>query len=193
MDNKQASRITGGNSEYGRVASDFYPTPPEATQALLNYLRLPSGTVIWEPACGEGDMVSAIRDNGYICHASDVRDTGVGEVSDFLDCVAPECDWIITNPPFGLAADFIRKSKEHGKPFAMLVKAHFWSAKSRLALFNENTPSDILPLTWRPDFTYKTRGKGSPLLDVMWCVWRNAEKTVFQPLEKPAPNSRFAG
>lgn len=60
MDSLQASRIAGGNSAIGRRESDFYPTPPEVTVALLDFLRLPKNTVIWEPAAGEGDMLEAI-------------------------------------------------------------------------------------------------------------------------------------
>lgn len=41
MDSLQASRIAGGNSAIGRRESDFYPTPPEVTVALLDFLRLP--------------------------------------------------------------------------------------------------------------------------------------------------------
>ena len=36
MDSLQASRIAGGNSAIGRRESDFYPTPPEVTVALLD-------------------------------------------------------------------------------------------------------------------------------------------------------------
>ena len=57
MDARQASRINGGNSVTGRRASDFYPTPPEATIALMQFLNLPIGMRIWEPACGQGHMV----------------------------------------------------------------------------------------------------------------------------------------
>lgn len=32
------SRIAGGNSDYGRNQSDFYPTPPEVTMSLLIHL-----------------------------------------------------------------------------------------------------------------------------------------------------------
>lgn len=65
MDSLQASRIAGGNSAIGRRESDFYPTPPEVTVALLDFLRLPENTVIWEPAAGEGDMLETIRACGY--------------------------------------------------------------------------------------------------------------------------------
>lgn len=41
---------------------------------------------------------------------------------------------------------------------------------------------------WRPDFLFKKRGAGSPLMDVMWCVWQvGNRKTVYIPLDKPEP------
>ena len=96
-------------------------------------------------------------------------------------------EWIITNPPFSLAEQFIRRSGEHKIPFAMLVKSQYWHAIKRFFLFYENKPAYILPLTWRPDFLFKTRGSGSPLMDVMWCVWiPGATKTEYRPLLKPS-------
>ena len=34
------SRIAGGNTAYKRSNADFYPTPPDVTFALLDFLRL---------------------------------------------------------------------------------------------------------------------------------------------------------
>lgn len=180
MDKKQANRIVGGNSAYKRAESDFYPTPPEATQALLDFLKLPKGTVIWEPACGEQHMAEVMRLNGYEVLTTDIQ-TG----TDYLTAERMECDWIITNPPFSLADQFIRRSIEHGKPFALLLKSQYWHAKKRLALFRSYPPAFVCPLTWRPDFTFKQRGKGSPLMDVMWVVWGGCHDTRYIPLEKP--------
>ena len=179
------SRICGGNTAYKRNASDFYPTPPEATQALLNFLRLPEGTTVWEPACGEGHMVEVMEKNRLEVIGTDIQ-TG----TDFLQAEAPEeVQWIITNPPFSLAEEFIRKSAEHRVPFAMLLKSQYWHAAKRVALFSTITPAYVLPLTWRPDFLFKTRGKGSPLMDVIWCVWiPGVQKTRFLPLQKPSDN-----
>lgn len=53
------ARINGGNTAYKRVASDFYPTPPEATQALLDFLNIPHGSVVWEPASFDGGQYNA--------------------------------------------------------------------------------------------------------------------------------------
>ena len=101
-----ASRIVGGNSAFDRNQSDFYPTPPEATQALLDFLHIPPSMRIWEPACGEGHMVEVMERNGLEVIGTDIQ---LG--TDFLTAELPEgIDWIITNPPFSLAEDFIKNA-----------------------------------------------------------------------------------
>ena len=182
MKDLKGSRIVGGNTAWKRQASDFYPTPPEATQALLDFLKIPVGTVIWEPAVGEGHMAKVMEKNGLRVIGTDIQ-TG----TDFLQADFPHgVNWIITNPPFSLAEEFIRTASKHGVPFAMLLKSQYWHAARRVALFSQVTPSYVLPLTWRPDFMFGTRGSGSPLMDVIWCVWLPCErKTEYIPLSKP--------
>ena len=148
----------------------------------MNFLLLPCNQKIWEPACGEGHMVDAIRNRGY-----DVIGTDINMGVDFLTAELPDgVDWIITNPPFSHAEHFIRRCVEHKKPFALLLKSQYWHAKKRFKLFWEYPPAYVLPLTWRPDFLFKHRG-GSPLMDVMWCVWtvRDLGQTVYVPLSRP--------
>lgn len=161
--------------------------------ALLDFLRLPKNTTIWEPAAGEGDMLQAIMACGY----GSSFGTDISEGFDFLSHdifkrLLTGFDWIITNPPFSLAEDFIRRAAEIEKPFAMLLKSQYWHAAKRAQLFREIPPSYILPLTWRPDFFFKEResgDSGSPLMDVMWCVWmtpwmKNVQ-TIYRPLPRP--------
>lgn len=182
MESITATQIVGGNPTKRRSVADFYPTPPDVTQALMDFIQLPKGTVVWEPACGSGDMVKVMEKNGLHVIGTDIQ-TG----TDFLQAEAPcEVEWIITNPPFSLAEQFIRKSEEHKVPFAMLLKSQYWHAAKRVALFSSITPSYVLPLTWRPDFHFKTRKGGSPLMDVIWVVWiPGAYKTEYIPLVKP--------
>lgn len=164
--------------------------------ALLDFLRLPKSTTIWEPAAGDGDMLDAIRACGY----GSSFGTDVSEGFDFL---SPDVftrlltgfDWIITNPPFSLAEDFIRRAAEIQKPFAMLLKSQYWHAAKRATLFEDIPPSYMLPLTWRPDFFFKERksgDSGSPLMDVMWCVWltpwMRGAQTIYRPLPRPPRN-----
>ena len=186
MSEKQfASRIVGGNSATGRRSRDFYPTPPEATIALLDFLNIPAGAKIWECACGSGEMSKTIEAEGYKVISSDIEDRGFGTCGiDFVTYRKSDpFEWIITNPPFVLAEQFIRKAWEYEKPFAFLLKIKFWNAARRVRLFEECRPSYILPLTWRPDFT----GGGASLMDMLWTVWerRTVSGVIFQPLKKP--------
>lgn len=182
IDNLIGSKIAGGNTAYRRSKSDFYPTPPEATQAILDWLKLPNGSKIWECACGEGHMVEVMRQSGYEVIGTDIR----GGYDYLLTETPNNVDFIITNPPFSKAKEFIEKSIERKIPFAFLLKTQFWNSKSRYDLFYSQPPTYILPLTWRPDFLFKTRGKGSPLMDVLWCVWiPEKTETLFRPLLKP--------
>lgn len=183
MNGTEASRISGGNSAYGRAKGDFYPTPPEVTYALLDFLDLPRGTRIWEPACGNGDMVREMETWGY-----QVTGTDISMGQDFLTVPPVPCDWIITNPPFSLSGGFIERCQHIGKPFALLLKSQFWHARKRLKLFREEPPVWVLPLTWRPDFLFKARGGGAPLMDVLWRVWNPGKPsfgTHYQPLPRP--------
>lgn len=188
--NLNASRINGGNSKHGRQESDYYPTPPDATIALLHHLSLPRGTVVWEPACGKGHMSKVIEECGYPTVSTDLRETGYGEGGiDFLECDPRPCDWIITNPPFRLATGFIERCNEIRKPFALLIKSQFWNAGRRFQLFQDMRPSEILPLSWRPDFT----GKGAAMMDMAWCVWNGQGDTRFSPLKRPAKMEAVEG
>ena len=109
------SRIACGNSTTGRRAWDFYQTPPEATLALLSFLGIPKGAVIWECACGSGEMSRTISAAGYDVISSDIEDYGFGQGGiDFLTYRQENrFDWIITNPPFSHAEPFIRRAWEY--------------------------------------------------------------------------------
>lgn len=183
MEKLLATRITGGNTAYKRAESDFYPTPEDVTLALLDFMRIPRGVKIWEPADGAGDMVQAIKSRGYEVIGTDIQ-TG----TDFLETELPEgVGMIITNPPFSASEAFIQHALELGVPFAFLLKSQYWHAARRYSIFEKTPPSYVLPLTWRPDFLFKQRGKGSPLMDVMWCAWMLpfGGGTTFRPLKRP--------
>lgn len=177
--------MVGGNGK--RRADDFYPTPPEATEALcLAGLLDPAMKDAWEPACGDGAMARVLLRHGYEVVATDLVDRGFGHVQDFLKTTAPLADTIITNPPFNLAEAFIRHANEIGtSQIAMLLKSTFWHAAKRIPLFNKYPPAVIAPLTWRLDFT----GGGAPTMDCVWVVWGGPMEqgvTVFHPLPRPA-------
>lgn len=176
---------SGSPSGRSRRKLDEYPTPPEATIALMEFMDL-LPMHIWEPAAGDGSMADVMEDYGHVVTKTDIQ-TG----QDFL---APNtkvyCEAIITNPPFNQSAEFIKKAVCSAPIVAMLLKSQYWHAKKRYDLFVEHPPSFVLPLTWRLDFLYKERGKGTraaPTMETAWSVWGFKENgsTKYIPLEKP--------
>lgn len=183
MSKLNAYSIIGGNPENGRRASDFYPTPPAVTQAILEHIKIPDGGTIWEPAAGDGRMADQIRKNGF-----NVIETDIQTGTDFLTVHEfSQFDWIITNPPFSLADQFILHAVTFQRPFAFLLKVNYFSAKKRLNLFRKFPPSMVCPLTWRPHFLPDLPDKkSSPPMDVAWYVWiPGSRDCVFQPIGKP--------
>jgi len=187
-----SSAIVESQRQWERKPADFYPTPPDVTVALLNALgdRLPSGSSVLEPACGDGAMAKVLTTAGHRVTATDLRDDsgyGVGGC-DFLDCEVGRYDAIFTNPPFNVAAEFISKAVPNARIVAMLLKSQYWHAARRQKLFNQHPPSDIYALTWRPSFLEAERGR-SPLMDVIWTVWDEnyLGPTRFQQIARPIP------
>ena len=84
-----------------RIPNEFYPTPPEATRALLSVETFDGS--IWEPACGEGAIASVLADAGQKVVATDLVDYGYGIPRvDFLKETRPRAKHIVTNPPYGV-------------------------------------------------------------------------------------------
>lgn len=176
--------MIGGTGSHGRHPSDFYETPTEATVALMNQLELDPcdpNTDIWEPACGDGAIAQFLMGMGFYVEPSDIRKETPYFQKDFLTGKPEHCDWIITNPPFNLADEFIRRAWSLEVPFAFLLKATFWNTKAHGKLFQECPATGVYPLTWRPAMA-PDRGK-SPTMDFTWVTWR--WKTEFKPLMRP--------
>ena len=77
MKKEAALRYVGFNVNDDREKDDFYPTPIEATQALLDREKF-TGNVL-EPACGDGAMSKVLINNGYQVISSDLFDRGYGK------------------------------------------------------------------------------------------------------------------
>ena len=181
---KENAQIIGGNGGEARRDKDFYPTPPECTEALIDFLEYENIKIgrVWECAAGDGAIARVLERRWY-----DVVQTDILTGTDFLTAELPEhVDWIITNPPFNLAEQFIRRAALFDIPFAFLLKSQYWHSSRRYPLFYEYRPQYILPITWRPDFTGQGRHGG--LMDVFWCVWNVnifQMQTIYCPLPKP--------
>ncbi len=168
-----AAAITQSMATWERKEKDHYPTPYEATFALLEVDAPANGSFIREPACGEGHISRCLlaAGRGYQVFSSDLRRTGYGTpYEDYLES-EDKSDAVFTNPPFKYAAAFIRRALRQAPYVAMLLKSNYWHTQDRIRLFDEHPPQGIYPLTWRLAFLEDERGK-SPLMDCTWFVWR---------------------
>ena len=175
--------LANGGDKRNRRELDFYPTPPEATHALMQFLNL-SPCCVWEPACGNGAMAEIIKLYGHDVIASDIQTEYGRSNTDFLSEILPKkkVDAIVTNPPFALSVAFINRAVSIAPTVAMLLKSQYWHSAKRIDLFINHSPAYVLPLTWRPDFG----GGGAPTMDVLWTVWiQDSVKTQYQLLRKP--------
>ena len=109
-----------------KIGKDDFQTPPEALNPLIPYLN--HRRVIWECAAGKGNLVNALRQDGFTVIATDIL-----EGTDFLTNNIPIAGYIITNPPFSKKNEFIERCYELGKPFALLLPLRALETKRRQA------------------------------------------------------------
>ncbi len=170
---------------------EYFPTPPWAARAggeLIQALD-PGDWFIWEPACGQGHMADGLADFFNPLRATDIHDHGGAwqclPPLDFLSSAADsfdDADWIVTNPPFGLAAAFVEAGLRRARRgVAILARATFYESAGRYDLFHGSRPCGVkgqfferVPMqlgVWDP--------RGSTATAYAWFLW-------FQPSAEPA-------
>lgn len=155
-----------------REINDFYPTPPEGTEALLNVESF-TGSV-WEPACGDGAMSKVISDHGHVVCSSDLINRGYGRWGvDFLaDPPVYKTANIITNPPFKHAQEFAERALDltTGK-VAMLCRLAWLESVKRKPMFQSTPLSKVWVFSKR---LHMARGGGETkggMIAFAWFVW----------------------
>lgn len=134
----------------GKESLDDFPTPPWATRAFIEHVigGRPSanGLSALEPACGRGFMSSVLEEYFATVKSSDLHDYGYGGVSNFLesDYEDKSFDWVITNPPFKLAEDFIMRGLSIARVgVAMLTRTVFIESIGRYERIFSVRPPNI--------------------------------------------------
>ena len=153
----------------GQNHSDNFQTPTQPVVDLINYIKehgtfLKSEPKIWEPACGKGRMLQTFRDLGYTAYGSDILN-GIDFLKDTPDW---NYNWIITNPPFSLKDQFLKRCYELKVPFALLLPIQALSGIKRSLMFKEHG-LQVLVLPKRVDFEYEDGSfKGKPWFSCAW-------------------------
>lgn len=168
---KRAQSLVGFSNE--RAENDFYPTPTEATHALLQREKFEG--LIWEPACGDGAISTILEDYGYEVLSTDLIDRGYGKGNtDFLtsDLTAPN---IITNPPFSIAEAFLKHSLNQttGK-VAFLCKLQFLEGAKRKVIFENSPLKTVYVFSKRLTMTRNgEKMKNSGMIAFAWFVFEH--------------------
>lgn len=158
---------------------DDFPTPPWATRALLEHVLGPdnvNGRSVLEPACGRGYMSMVLSEYFNTVHSADVHDYGYGEVDDFNLTKWPEdsFDWVITNPPFKSAENFVSKGlsvARHG--VAVLVRTVFIESIGRYERLFQNRPCDTFAqfVERVPIIKGRVDPKATTATGYAWLIW----------------------
>lgn len=189
-------------------ALDYFPTPPWATRAFVPILReldpAFKSRVINEPAAGQGHMALPLSETGARVIASDIEDRpwsasasgtlvrrGGVRIPLGLDFLNPrdvvvEADWVITNPPFNLAVEFVERALDVATFGVAILARTAWveGAIRYRRLFEPRPPNMIaqyverVPMVkgkWDPD------GQGLATA-YAWFVWLK---------DKPAVDTEF--
>lgn len=180
---------------FERDELDWYVEPERATRQLLARERFMGP--VWDPACGGGNIIRALVDNGHRALGTDIKrrvDKSVGWFHgerDFLKMDRPVAGNIICNPPYYRAKGteaFVRKAIElaWGK-VAIFATLQFLAGAARASgLYQECKPTRVWIITPRvscPPGQYLAEGGKAQgdTKDYCWLVWDKTAPAPAQP------------
>ena len=161
---------------------DDFPTPPWATRALVEHVLgnkdLLRMQTCLEPACGAGHMAKVLKEYFGEVHYADAYKYEYGPVCDFLTDIYMNrsYDWVITNPPFRLAEEFVLHALNVARVgVAILARTVFLESAGRYkAIFRERPPSQFAQFVERvPIVKGRLDGKATTATGYAWFVWEH--------------------
>ena len=172
---------------YERDADDWYVEPRFCVEQLADAINF-DGAWVWDPACGGGNVLRVFADRGHQVIGSDIVDRGSEHFAGLHDFLSDGCPTFVPtgarlsiamNPPFKLAAEFVRKAIAlTDYRVAILQQLSFLASRQRHVLFTEFPPSDVLILSQRPSMPpgraieeMGDRAFKGGTTDFCWIVW----------------------
>jgi hypothetical protein len=173
-----ARRVSMGNAQgtHADRGHDVYETPPGAVYGLLEAegglpLRL------WEPCCGPNQNIARVlRAHKFRVAASDLL-SGI----DFFKVKTPPAgvEAIVTNPPYKLAAEFVRHGLELVPMVVMLLRLNFLESEARSDIIDGGQLARVhvfanrLPRMHRESWT---GARSSSTTAYAWFVWERRHR-----------------
>ena len=171
-----------------RDSLDYFPTPPWATRALFEHVLFRqygevklSDMSVLEPACGAGHMSEILKQYFSVVVSADIEDYGYPCLKmDYLKSNIGEHNWVITNPPFTKAAEFIERALvTTNVGVAMLTRLAFLEGKGRYeSLYSKTPPTKVAVFTERVPFQKgKLDKNASSAMATCWLVWEHEHQS----------------
>jgi hypothetical protein len=114
--------------------TDEWYTPKSAVESILKHI--PIGKIIWCPFdTEESNFVKVLQECGYTVEFSHIKN----EDEDFFNYEPFEWDIIISNPPYSIRNDILKRAFAFQKPFALLMNTNgLFDSQIRWDLFSQN-------------------------------------------------------
>jgi hypothetical protein len=172
-DRAQPRKITGkqpnkntGTGRHGMDArgNELYPTPAPLTKALMR--EFPLRKNIWEPAAGMGHMAAPLAAAGHDVFCSDIINywttvegsPAIRSPHNFLEgSSGPLLEGpfdIVTNPPFAISGDFVRKGLEFTDRVIILNRLAFLEGQARSDIMDKHL-AEVLVFVNRPPMMHR--------------------------------------
>lgn len=150
-------------------------TPRYAIEPLLKYI--PKDLVIWECTdYGSSCITELFREHGNVVITTHKRDLNF-----LIDSPDFDFDIIVTNPPYSLKDEFLKKCYDYKKPFALLLPITALEGVERGKMFREHGV-ELLVLDKRCDFL---DNKKSNWFNTSWfCHNVLPKQLIFEELKK---------
>lgn len=162
--------------------NDEFYTPYYAIEPLLKYIK-PNST-IWCPFdTDESLFVKTFEKLGYT-----VIYTHINDGYDFFETTPPECDYIISNPPYSCKGEVLERLFSFNVPFAMLVGVvGLFESQKRFNMF-KNNDFEIMYMNKRiayfKDYSEQKPSLNPPFSSVYVCHNMLPKQIVFEEINK---------
>lgn len=162
--------------------NDEFYTPLYAVLPILEFIR--PNSVIWCPF----DTVDSLFVKSFKECGHTVISTHIWTGTDFFNCKVPDCDYIISNPPYSRKGDVLERLFEIGIPFAMLVGiVGLFENQKRFDMFSSND-FEIMYLNRRvsyfKNYEEEKPSKNPPFSSVYLCHKMLPKQIVFKEINK---------
>jgi len=155
--------------------NDELYTPKEAIYPILKYLD--KSQIYWECTdFGDSNITKVLKNNGF-----KVISTNKEQLDFLRDKADFEFDVIITNPPYSMKDEFLKKCYDYNKAFALLLPITALEGRGRNKLYKEKG-LEIIVLDKRINFM---KNKQNVWFNTSWfCKGISNKQLNFEKVDK---------